>query len=119
MSAPATPAFHDNAQGFVRNVLGAIPDPWQAEALDIISKYPRLAIRSGHDVGKTALLSWVAIWFSLTRTEALVPLVANTQAQLRDVTWAELRAGYAACHLTWPATSRWVPIASPSRQPAP
>ena len=40
------------------------PTHGRPEALDIISKHARLAIRSGHDVGKTALLSWIAIWFA-------------------------------------------------------
>jgi hypothetical protein len=55
-----------------RNHLRSMPRR-RSNALDIISKHARLAIRSGNDVGKTALLSWIAIWFALTRSEALMP----------------------------------------------
>lgn len=79
----------DDAELFVRHVLKAEPNPWQAEGLDLISKYDRLAIRAGHDVGKTAFEAWVSIWFILTRVPAIIPITANSKDQLRDVTWAE------------------------------
>lgn len=39
-----------NPVAFVKEILGATPEPWQAEALDALSKNPRVAIRSGHGV---------------------------------------------------------------------
>ena len=40
---------------FVTDVLGAIPEPWQAEALEAVGRHDRVSIRSGHGVGKTTL----------------------------------------------------------------
>ena len=51
----------NDARLFVTNILGVTPDPWQAEALDAISKENRVAVRSGHGVGKTALISWIVL----------------------------------------------------------
>ena len=49
---------------FVREVLGAEPDPWQLEALRALAKgHTRIAIRSGHGVGKSCLAAWVIVWF--------------------------------------------------------
>lgn len=50
----------------------------------------RLAIRSGHGVGKSTLLAWAILWFMATRFPAKIPCTANTAAQLYDVLWAEL-----------------------------
>lgn len=76
---------------FVTDVLGATPEPWQAEALRLIGQFDRVSIRAGHGVGKTAVLAWVCYWFMLTRMPFKIPVTANSQDQLRDVVWAELR----------------------------
>lgn len=75
---------------FVTEVLGADIEPWQAEALDLIQRNDRVAIRAGHGVGKTAFLAWVLLWFMLTRLDYKVPVTANSQDQLRDVVWPEI-----------------------------
>lgn len=75
---------------FVKEVLGAEPDPWQREALDAIGRRDRVSIRSGHGVGKTTLLAWLTLWFLLTRNHCKVPVVANSQQQLRDTIWPEI-----------------------------
>src|SRR6476620_3273933 len=51
---------------FVRDVLGAGPEPWQAEALEAVGKRDRVSIRSGHGVGKTTLEAWLILWFLLS-----------------------------------------------------
>lgn len=68
-------------------VLKATPEAWQAEALELIANHDRVAIRSGHGIGKTTLLAWVALWFILTRAPTRIPITANSQDQLRDVVW--------------------------------
>jgi phage terminase large subunit len=50
-----------------------------------------VSIRAGHGVGKTALEAWTVLWFMLTRTDFKIPITANSQDQLRDVVWPELR----------------------------
>lgn len=52
---------------------------------------PNVAIRSGHGVGKTALECWCILKFALTHIPFRIPVVANSQDQLRDVVWPELK----------------------------
>ena len=80
----------DNPLLFVTGVLGGNPYPWQRETLEALPTHDRLAIRSGHGVGKTTLECWIALWFILTRFPCKIPITANSQDQLRDVVWAEL-----------------------------
>lgn len=70
--------------------LGATPEPWQAEALIDIANNDRIAIRSGHGVGKSTLLAWVILWWHTTRFPAKTPCTAPTAHQLEDILWAEL-----------------------------
>jgi hypothetical protein len=75
---------------FVTDVLCATPEPHQVEALIAFRTHTHLAIRAAHDQGKTALLSWIAWYFITTHFPCKIPVAANTQDQLRDVTWSEL-----------------------------
>jgi hypothetical protein len=75
---------------FVTDVLGAKPEPWQAEALEAVGRHDRVSIRSGHGVGKTTLQAWLVLWFPLTRQNCKVPVAANSQDQLRDTIWPEI-----------------------------
>lgn len=49
-----------------------------------------MAIKSGHGVGKTALLAWVIHWFISTRSHPEIVVTANTLPQLSGKTWREL-----------------------------
>lgn len=70
--------------------LGATPEPWQAQALQDIADNDRIAIRSGHGVGKSTLLAWTILWWHTTRFPAKTPCTAPTAHQLEDILWAEL-----------------------------
>ena len=50
----------------------------------------RLARSSGRGIGKSALVAWLINWFLTTRIGASVVVSANTEDQLRKVTWPEL-----------------------------
>ena len=76
---------------FVREVLHVEPDPWQLEALRAIAKgHTRVAIRSGHGVGKTAFAAWLVVWFANTRAPFKIAITAPTAPQLFDALWPEL-----------------------------
>lgn len=73
------------------------PDTWQADTLRTIGEQCltldhalQLAIASGHGVGKTALISWLILWFMSTRPHPQVVVTANTKSQLQTKTWREL-----------------------------
>lgn len=51
----------------------------------------RKAVSSGHGIGKSALISWIIIWFLTTRPGAVAVVSANNEHQLKGRTWAELK----------------------------
>lgn len=79
-----------DAVAFVREALGAEPEPWQERALRAVALHDRIAIRSGHGPGKSTLLSWIILWFIGTRFPSKIPCTAPTSHQLEDVLWGEL-----------------------------
>ena len=69
-----------------------------AEAFTVL----RLAIASGRGIGKSALVSWIVIWMLTTRIGSTTIVSANSEAQLRAVTWAEITKWLAmALHSHW------------------
>ena len=82
--------LRDNPVMFVREILKAEPDLWQAEALTALAKDSRVAIRSGHGVGKSCMESWAVCWFLFTRYFPKVVATAPTIRQLFDILWAEI-----------------------------
>jgi hypothetical protein len=83
--------WKEHPRRFVEEALGAKPEPWQAEALDALGDHPRIAIRSGHGIGKSAFLAWLIIWFGVTRLSGKIPTTAPTSHQLQDIIIAEVR----------------------------
>lgn len=75
---------------FVKGILGATPEAWQEKALYAVRDNDRVAIRSGHGIGKTAFLSWLILWWVLTRSPSRIACTANTASQLSDILWAEV-----------------------------
>ena len=74
-------------------------ETWQVAALKKFSKQwanrfkkpPRLAIKSGHGVGKTCFLSILILFVLLTAgPDCKIPVVANSMDQLRDGLWPEI-----------------------------
>jgi hypothetical protein len=75
---------------FVESILQASPEEWQRKALYAVRDNDRVAIRSGHGIGKTAFLSWLILWWVLTRSPSRIACTANTASQLSDILWAEV-----------------------------
>ena len=86
--------YRANPIEFVREVLQAQPQAWQAEALKTFAEKPRLAIRSGHGTGKSTLESWLVLWFLYTRPYSKVICTAPTAAQLNKILWSEINRWY-------------------------
>lgn len=104
-------SYYDNPLGFVYYVFpwgedgGPLqehdgPDTWQVDILEEIGNAIRsgksmesalrIAVASGHGIGKSALVAWIIIWFLSTRPHPQVVVTANTQNQLSNKTWREL-----------------------------
>src|SRR3990167_4542592 len=67
-----------------------LPEGWQSEASLRVAGSDRVAIRSGHGVGKTAWLSRRIIWWGLTRHPWKVGCTAPSSGQMFDALWSEL-----------------------------
>jgi len=101
----------DNPWLFATGVLGFLPaDAENADDSDQLAQWqddflrnffigadgkpvedPRHSIRAGHGVGKGTLLAILSLWFVLTHYDAKAVITANSQDQLRDNNWSELR----------------------------
>ncbi len=76
----------------MREVFGAEPDEWQTEGLRAYDRRERrISIRSGHGVGKTALLAWIIVHHALFRFPQKTVATAPTTAQLFDALAAEVK----------------------------
>lgn len=84
------------------------PRTWQAEILSVIGEHLsdettrtqplRIAVASGHGIGKSALVGMIVDWSMSTCPETRVVVTANTENQLRTKTWPEI--------------SKWVKLAA-------
>lgn len=77
------------------------PDEWQIWALSAIRdglltpfEAIRLAIASGHGIGKSTFVAWVILWALSTMEDARGVVTANTERQLATKTWPELAKWY-------------------------
>ena len=76
------------------------PDAWQRDVLkhirDNLSRREplRVAVASGHGIGKSALVAWLILWSLSTCPDARGIVTANTGSQLKTKTWAELAKWY-------------------------
>lgn len=78
-----------------QRVLVQIRDAIRAGAEDSLALLPiLLATASGHGVGKSALCAWLMLWAISTLTDTRGYVTANTEAQLKTKTWAELGRWY-------------------------
>lgn len=52
--------------------------------------FKRIAIKSGHGIGKSTTLAWLILWFLFTHLDAQIPCTAPTENQMYDVLWKEI-----------------------------
>ena len=101
------------------------PRAWQRRALRVITAHIkknkgqvdmdtlRRAVSSGRGIGKSALVSWLIIWMLTTRIGSSVIVSANTENQLRKVTWGELTKW-----VTMAINKHWWEISATNLSPA-
>lgn len=59
--AEAMGYYYNHPVEFVVDIIGANPEPYQAEILEAVRDNGKVSVRSGHGTGKTALLAWTII----------------------------------------------------------
>lgn len=88
---PGTPLEHfEGPRRWQREVLTELRDHIQANNGRLEFETFRSAVSSGRGIGKSALVSWLVIWMLSTRIGSTTIVSANSEAQLRSVTWAEI-----------------------------
>ena len=111
---PGTPLEHyEGPRKWQRQVLNDLAAHIKANKGKVDFDTLRLAVASGRGIGKSALVSWICLWMLTTRIGASVIVSANSEAQLRSVTWAELTK-WAAMLLN----SHWFEISATRLMPA-
>lgn len=78
------------------------PEAWQRDVLQLLgagvvstNDALRLAVASGHGIGKSALVAWIVLWAMSTCPGTRGIVTANTESQLRTKTWPELTKWHA------------------------
>jgi hypothetical protein len=101
------------------------PRKWQREILQDITAHIkqnqgkidfdvlREAVASGRGIGKSALVSWLEHWMLSTRIGASIIVSANSETQLRSVTWAEITKW-----LSMSINSHWFEVSATRVMPA-
>lgn len=84
-----------------------LPEDWQTVASDLVAGNDRVAIRSGHGVGKTAWLARRIIWWGLTRFPWKVGCTAPSSSQMYDALWSELAKWHAKMPPALKAKFEW------------
>jgi len=70
----------------LREVTEHVAGNRNVDAMTVLQK----AVASGRGPGKSALVAWLILWMLTTRIGSSVIVSANTENQLRSVTWGEL-----------------------------
>lgn len=79
---------------FVRDMFGAEPDAWQADALRLIAVEQRVGMSACKGPGKSCVLAWAVWWWEYTRPGAQVICTSITGDNLKDGLWKELSYWY-------------------------
>lgn len=83
-------AWCADAGVFVRDLFGVEPTPQQAAILRAVDSRGRVAVKSGHGVGKTAVEAWLTLRQVLCWPDSRCPCTAPAGPQLEAVLWPEI-----------------------------
>lgn len=86
-----SPRYRDDPVAFFREILGVEPWHKQVEILEAVRDHPRVAVSSGHKIGKSNSAAGVALWFYCSYTDARVVMTSVTDRQVNQILWRELR----------------------------
>ncbi len=95
--------YATNPVGFARDILGVNPWSKQVEILEAVANGPhdRVAVRSGHKVGKSHSAAILALWFYCSFDAARVVMTSTTARQVDEILWREIRMMHARSGKCW------------------
>jgi len=76
---------------FACEVLGIRLTEHQQWILESVRKHPRVAVASGHKIGKSTAAAACALWFYATHDDARVVMSSVTSRQVDSILWREIR----------------------------
>ena len=95
-----SPRWRNDPSAFAREVLGAEPWSKQDEILAaLVPPRSRVAVKSGHKVGKSTLAAIAALWFYGSFEDARVCMTSTTARQVDAILYREVRKLFRAAKL--------------------
>jgi hypothetical protein len=83
--------YQKDPVAFCREILGMEPWSKQREILEAIRDHKRVAVSSGHKIGKSSAAVIAALWFYCSFEDARVVMTSTTGRQVNAILWRELR----------------------------
>ena len=105
--------YFEGPRKWQREVLQTITDHIKANKGEVDFDTLRQAVSSGRGIGKSALVSWIVIWMLSTRIGSTTIVSANSESQLRSITWAEITKW-----LAMSLNSHWFEVSATRLMPA-
>lgn len=90
---------------FIEEDLGFRLWPSQRAIADAVDDYSRVAVRSCHAAGKSAVSARIALAFLMTRPHSIVITTAPTARQVQNILWRYIRTAAAAAKIKLPGRS--------------
>lgn len=90
-----SPIYREDPVRFAREILGVEPWAKQIEILEAVRDNLRVAVKSGHKVGKSSSAAMLALWFYCSFESARVVMTSTTSRQVDAILWRELRMMHA------------------------
>lgn len=81
--------WHDDPVAYAREQLGVEPWGRQREILEAVAHHPRVAVRSGHKIGKSNSAEILAHWWAETRPDGWVIQTSSSGRQVKAILWEE------------------------------
>lgn len=86
-----SPVYRADPVRFAREILGTEPWEQQVKILEAVRDNPRVAVKSGHKIGKSHTAASLALWFYCSYESARVVCTSTTSRQVDEILWREVR----------------------------
>jgi phage terminase large subunit len=83
--------YREDPKLFVEQALGKTPNIWQAEFLDHLLTNSRIAIKSGHGVGKSTAAAWAVIFFLVFHSDIKILITGVSFGNLQKGVFNEIK----------------------------
>ena len=102
-----TEKYRDDPVLFAREVLGLYLTKQQADILEAARDHKRVAVASGHKVGKSLTAAIIALWYFVSYSDARVVMTSTTARQVDAILWRELRKFHTRSIKGIPRDEKW------------